>query len=145
MSQILKSGKEFVMELFAQSTTPISEKLSSEEFATFNNELTEARNQISAQLDGNTKLKADYEAEKLRADNAEVKLKDLEPKLAEATTKVSTLTAENERLDKWFKEHKGAVNGTSPGGDANNGGDNDITSKFKPGSVMHAALGMVNK
>lgn len=145
MSQLFKSGKGFLAELFAKSGTPISEKLTSEEFATFNAELEEANTRIAAQLEGNTKLKADYDAAVLRADAAELKLKDVEPKLAEATTKVSTLTAENERLDKWFKEHKGAVNGTSPGGDANNGGAEDPASKFKAGSVMHAALGMVSK
>lgn len=144
MSQLFKSGKGFLAELFAKSGTPISEKLTSEEFATFNAELDEANTRIAAQLEGNTKLKADYDAAVLRADAAELKLKDVEPKLMEATAKVSTLTTENERLDKWFQAHKGAVNGTSPTGDQSQGTD-DPTSKFKAGSVMHAALGMVSK
>ena len=139
MSQILKSGREFLTELFAKSQSPISEKLSTEEFAQFKAELEEAKQQINAQLEGNTKLKADYDAAVLRADTAEAKIKDLEPKLSEATSKVATLTAENDRLDKWFKEHKGAVNGTAPNGDQSQGAE-DPASKFKAGSVMHAAL-----
>jgi chromosome segregation ATPase len=145
MSQLFKSGKGFLAEFFAKSGDPISEKLTSEEYETFKAELEEANTRIATQLEGNTKLKADYDAAVVRADAAELKFKEIEPKLTEATAKVSTLTAENERLDKWFKEHKGAVNGTSPGGDANNGGAEDPTNKFKAGSVMHAALGLVSK
>lgn len=142
MSQILKSGKEFIAELFAKSHTPISEKLSTDEFSTFKAELDEAKQQINAQLEGNTQLKADYDAALLRADAAEAKVKEVEPKLAEANTKISTLTAENERLDNWFKEHKGAVNGTSPSGDQSQNHDDPLT-QFKEGSVMHAALSQV--
>lgn len=144
MSAILKTGKEFLAELFAKSTTPISEKLTSEEFTQFKAELDEAKQQISAQLEGNTQLKADYDAAVLRADAAEAKVKDLEPKLTEAQGKVTTLTAENQRLDTWFQAHKGAVNGTTTSGDQNQGAD-DPTSQFKAGSVMHAALGLVSK
>ena len=144
MSQILKSGKEFLAELFAQSQTSISEKLSAEEFAQFKAELDEAKQQINSQLEGNTQLKADYDAAVLRADAAEGKVKDLEPKLTEANSKVTTLTAENQRLDTWFQAHKGAVNGTTTSGDQSQGSD-DPSSKFKAGSVMHAALGMFSK
>jgi len=144
MSQILKSGKEFLAELFAQSQTSISEKLSAEEFAQFKAELDEAKQQINAQLEGNTRLKADYDAAVQRADAAELKLKDVEPKLTEATAKVTSLTAENQRLDNWFQSHKGAVNGTTTSGDQSQGTD-DPSNKFKAGSVMHAALGLVSK
>jgi|GEM_PF-5667182 len=144
MSTIIKSGKDFLAELFAKSTISISEKLTAPEFATFQAELVEVKEQLNAQLDGNTKLKADYDAATLRADTAEAKVKDIEPKLTEAQTKVTTLTAENQRLDTWFKEHKGAVNGTSPSGDQNQS-DDDPTSKFKAGSVMHAALSQIKK
>jgi len=144
MSQILKTGKDFLAELFAKSTTSITEKLSTEEFATYQAELLEANNRITAQLDGNTKLKADYDAATLRADTAEAKVKDLEPKLTEAQTKITSLSAENKRLDDWFKEHKGAVNGTTPGGDQSQNTD-DPASMFKEGSVMAAALAMVKK
>lgn len=144
MSVILKSGKEFLAELFAKSHTPISEKLSTDEFTQFKAELDEAKQQISAQLDGNTKLKADYDAAVLRADAAEAKVKDLEPKLTEAQTKVTTLTAENDRLGKWFQEHKGAVNGTTTSGDQSQSAG-DPLSQFREGSVMHAALSLVKK
>jgi chromosome segregation ATPase len=144
MSQILKNGKDLFLELFAKSSTPISEKLTTEEFATFKAELEEARSQIAAQTDGNTKLKADYDAAITRAETAEGKVKDLEPKLTEASTKISTLTTENERLGKWFNEHKGAVNGTNPNGDQSQS-DGDPISQFKEGSVMHAALSQIKK
>lgn len=95
MTKTAKTVAQVVAELFAKSEKTLSEKLSSEEYNTFTTEANEAHSRIEAQQDGNLKLKADYDAEKSRADQAAADLANAQGELATAQ---EALKAANARL-----------------------------------------------
>lgn len=135
MSKTLISVATMIATLFAQSQKAISEKLSSDEFATFSAEVKETHDRLEAQQQGNEQIKADLEAEKAKASTAESQrdaakadLKKAQDELATAQARITELEPKATQWDAYqasLKGEAGKADGTTPAKPKNVSADAD--------------------
>lgn len=94
--------------LIPKSEKAVSENLSTEEFNALGEELTEVQARIDSQTEGNTKVKADYEAAVKRADEAEAKVTTLTESQKDLQGKLQSAEADRDKYKGFYNEQKTA-------------------------------------
>jgi chromosome segregation ATPase len=92
--------------LIPKSEKTVSEKLSTEEFNALGAELTEVHSRLDAQTEGNTQLKADYEAALKRATDAEAQVTTLTTSQTDLQGKLTTAEADRDKYKGFYEEQK---------------------------------------
>jgi predicted nuclease with TOPRIM domain len=136
MSKSTTLAKDWLMQFLPKSFKNISEVVSAEQLAEFSQEMTELKERLDAQQEGNTKLKEDFEAEKLKAQELQQKVTSLETEKTLLNTKLTE--AEKDRNTyKEFYDQKSQNGQRLPKGDASN---KETEAKFAADHPMSILL-----
>ncbi|WP_044171647.1 hypothetical protein [Flectobacillus major] len=119
MSKSTLPAKDWLLQVLPKSFKNISEVVSAEHLAEFSNEMTELKQRLDAQQEGNTKLKEDFEAEKIKAQELQQKVTALEGDKTSLNTKLTEAEKDRDTY-KEFYDQKSQNGQKLPKSDASN-------------------------